>query len=107
MSTTWRTRVDPRLTALHGCGEMHAVSFQPLDDCGGPRCAVTVPIPEASNKEVADAIKMTALLSCRLLFLCDTRAQAAAIAERAGRMLPDHRRVPYERAEAGEWGLRN
>jgi hypothetical protein len=42
----------------------------------------------------------------RLRFCCDTPAQAdALIAERAGRLLPELRRISLERAQAGVWGM--
>ncbi|MBV8458418.1 MAG: hypothetical protein JO122_17590 [Acetobacteraceae bacterium] len=105
MSTTdWRTLINPQLTAGFVPGELHVVVFAPCDDDGGIRSCVSVQIPEASRQRVAAAMQIARREKCRVLFLCDTREQADRVAARAGKLLPDHRRVAYERAQAGRFG---
>jgi hypothetical protein len=44
-------------------------------------------------------------LKARVLFICDTHEQAEAMAKRAAALLPEHRRLSLDRAEAGAWAL--
>src|SRR5258705_13833407 len=104
-TTDWRTRADPEWTATYGVDELHIVLFEPNDDRPGRRETVMVQIPEASRQQVRQALKQANKLRARLGFICDTREQADAIAETAGTALSSHRRIAYERAEAGGWGL--
>jgi hypothetical protein len=101
----WRTRLDAADEAYFGVAEVHAVFYQPNSDRGGRGQAVTVNIPETPDAKVTEALAMAGRINARLVFLCDTRDQAEAVAERADAVLPTHRRVAYERAEAGAWGL--
>jgi hypothetical protein len=102
----WRTRFDPADTARYGCQELHGVFFVPTDDGGGIGNAVGLQVPEASRQQVSAALRIARQTKARFFAVCDTREQADRIATRAARLLPDHRRVPYERAEAGMWGRR-
>lgn len=61
-------------------------------------------IPEAGAGEIQHGLAIVAKLRARFLLVCDTERQAADVAHLAARQLPLHRRVAYERAEAGAWG---
>ena len=101
----WRTEVDPAQAAAYGCATIpHIVFFAPLNDRGGAANCVAVNIPEAGGRLIRTAMRRARQGRARVLFVCDTVDQAAAIAHRAARLLPRHRRVPYEKAEAGAWG---
>jgi len=100
----WRTRLDPGLTAAFGEPELHAVFFEHKDDRGRRRYAVTVQIPETPAAAFAQVMDVARVMKTRVLFLCDTREQAEDAVARARALLPHHRRVAYERAEAGAWG---
>jgi hypothetical protein len=101
----WRTRCPPEHTSLYGCPELHAVFFAPIGDKNGPCDAVGMQVPEASRQQISAALRIARQKRARVFFICDTREQADRIAARASRLLPDHRRMPYERVEAGMWGL--
>lgn len=101
----WRTRMDAALEAHCGVTEAHGVFFQPISDQGGIRTAIVVNIPETPNAKVTEAMALATQTNARMTFLCDTRNQAEAIAGRASAALPTHRRLAYERVEAGAWGL--
>jgi hypothetical protein len=102
----WRTRIDAAAEAYYGVAEAHGVFFQPISDRGGPiGNTVVVSIPETPDAKITGALALAMRTNARMAFLCDTRNQAEAIAGRAGAALPTHRRVAYERAEAGAWGL--
>ena len=106
-TTEWRTRADPDWTATYGVAELHIVMFEPHDDRPGSRATVMVQIPEASRQQIRAALKQAIKRGARLSFVCDTREQADQIAATAAKKLPAHRRIAYERAEAGGWGLRH
>ncbi len=98
------TLIPPQYTRPYGVAEAHAVLFQHREDRGGVAHTVAVMIPEAeSNIEVAMA-QARALQACVLL-VCDTAAQAQAQRLRSRQLLPDHREVALNRAEAGAWRL--
>lgn len=99
----WRTRIDPALTAKGGVAELHVVCFEPIDDHGGRRPVVCISVPEASRQTIRKGLKIAARREARVLILCDTAEQAITVGAMAPR-LRRHRRVPYERAEAGGWG---
>lgn len=101
----WRTRIDPHITAKFGVAELHGVFFQPDDDRGGLSPAAMVAIPETPPDQVQKALEFARNAKARLGFLCDTAEQANHIAAVAQSALRFHRRVAYERAEAGGWGL--
>jgi hypothetical protein len=105
MSPEWRTQIDPAHAASYGCADIHVVFFQPLSDRGGACPCVSVQIPEASQHAVKAAMAHARQSKARVMFMCDTHDQAVAIANRASALLPNHRRVPYERAEAAAWNL--
>ena len=98
------TLIPSHYTRPYGVAEAHAVLFQHRSDRGGMAHAVTVMIPEAeSNLETA--LAQARALKARVLLVCDTAAQAEAVRGRSCPLLPDHREVAIERAEAGAWGL--
>src|SRR5262245_17459905 len=100
----WATRLDPNYTAAYGCNELHAVFFTPKDDTGGCRGVVAVQIPETTNDLFAHAMGVATQGQARVVFICDTAAQACKVARKAANMLPNHCRVSMERAQAGAWG---
>lgn len=98
------TLIPPHYTRPYGVAEAHAVLFQHREDRGGVAHTVTVMIPEAeSNLETA--LARACALKARVLLVCDTAAQAKAARDRSCPLLPDHREVAVERAQAGAWGL--
>lgn len=98
------TLIPPHYTRPYGVAEVHAVLFQHHEDRGGVSHTVAVLIPEAeSNLETA--LAQARVLKARVLLVCDTAAQAEAVRGRSCPLLPDHREVAIERAEAGAWGL--
>jgi hypothetical protein len=100
----WRTLVCPHLTEACGCTELHTVFFGPLDDIGGSRPCVGIHIPETPRKQIPVALRLARQHKARVFFLCDTHEQAERIARRAERLLPEYRRISYERAAAGQFG---
>lgn len=104
MPTVWTTRVPPEATAPFGCAELHASVFQPVRDRGGHCPAMVIEIPETPLHKVNIALAAADRLGARLLFLCDTAAQAEEAAALAARHLPRHRRIALERAAAGGFG---
>ncbi len=101
----WRTHIDPKYTLAYGCSELHAVFFEPNDDTPGERISISISIPENSRQEVKSAMKLATKKKARVVFVCDTQSQAIKAADFASSRLPNHRRIAYERAEAGGWGL--
>jgi hypothetical protein len=101
----WKTDIDRHHVAAFSLGEVHAVFFEPIDDRGGTSKCVAVQIPETPSDKIAGAMAFATRTKARVVFLCDTRDQADAVATLASAALTAHRRVPYERAEAGAWGL--
>jgi hypothetical protein len=99
----WTTRLDPNYTAAYGCDELHAVFFTPNDGTGG-RCGVVVQIPETTDYLFAHSMAVATQSRARVVFLCDTAAQAGEVVRKAAKMLPNHCRVSMERAQAGAWG---
>ena len=98
------TLIPPHYTRPYGVTEAHAVLFQHREDRGGVAHTVTVMIPEAeSNLETA--LAQARALKARVLLVCDTAAQAEAMRNRSRQLLPDHREVAIDRAEAGAWRL--
>ena len=98
------TLIPPQYTKPYGVAEAHAVLFQHREDRGGMADTIAVMIPEAeSNLEAAMA--QARELQARVLLVCDTAAQAEAVRNRSRQLLPDHREVALDRAEAGAWGL--
>jgi hypothetical protein len=78
----WRTSVDSETCARYGVSELHAVFLQPVDDIGGTRNCVIVNIPETPTPLIKEAISNARRMKARVGFVCDTRKQADAIAER-------------------------
>jgi K+-sensing histidine kinase KdpD len=103
----WRTRADPEWTADYGVSELHVVMFEPREDRPGKRDVVAVQIPETPRQQIRAALRQADTLRARLLFVCDTQKQADETAKAAAKQLPTHRRVAYERAAFGGWGLRH
>jgi len=98
------TLIPPQYTKPYGVAEAHAVLFQHREDRGGMADTIAVMIPEAeSNLEAAMA--QARALQARVLLVCDTAAQAEAVRNRSRQLLPDHREVALDRAEAGAWRL--
>ena len=100
-TTTWATRLDPNYTLQFGCTELHSVFFAPNEDFGGFRGAVAVQIPETPDRLFVAAMEVATSSRARVVFLCDTAAQARKVARKAAKMLPNHCRVSMERARAG------
>jgi hypothetical protein len=95
----WVTRIDPGHTAPFGVAELHGVFFEPNDDRSGCRPVVGVQIPEASEALIRRGFTEARRRSARVFFVCNTAAQADAIAAIAGRELSgSHRRIALERA---------
>jgi hypothetical protein len=93
--TTW--------TTLYG--GYHLVMFQPIDDPGGDRTCMAIQIPEVPWPAIHNALDAVTRTNARyrFLFVCDTREQADEAAAKAEKWLPQHRRIAYERAAAGNW----
>lgn len=103
MTDKWTTRVPPEFTQLFGEAELHAATFQPEGDRGGPGNCTAIAIPETPKEKIAEAMTASTAFAWRVLFICDTEAQANEVATLAASMLPKHRRISFERAMAGEW----
>ena len=100
----WRTHIDPKDAETFGVREAHTVFFRPNADKGGLRASVAIMIPETPRGLIKKALRHATQAQARVVFIADTPAQAEAIAAQAARMLPKHRRIPYEMAAAGQWG---
>jgi hypothetical protein len=99
----WATQLDPNYTAAYGCDELRAVFFTPNDDTGGCRGVVVVQIPETTDELFAHAMEVATQIRARVVFLCNTVAQAYKVARKAAKILLNHCRVSMERAQAGAW----
>jgi hypothetical protein len=85
--------------------EVHAVLFQPTGDRGGSANVVAFMIPEATPAEIALGLAVARDVPARVVMVCESAEQAKDMAALARAKLPDHRRVPLERAAEGGWGL--
>jgi len=100
-SDAWTTRIDPETALRAGYKrEAHLVLFQPVNDPGGRSHSVAVEIPEAEER-LEIAMLNARILRARVVLLANTAKEAQAIAVRAARLLPEHRRVPIERFFGG------
>jgi hypothetical protein len=98
----WSTRLHhPAIPPGH---ELHGVFLDPVGDEGGPRSTVVIQIPETTAVEIEHAFTTAARFQMRVVIITDTAEQAAEFAQLAATKLPLHRRVAYERAEAGAIG---
>ena len=61
-------------------------------------------LPEAESN-IETALAQARALQARVLLVCDTAAQAEVMRNRSRQLLPDHREVALDRAEAGAWRL--
>lgn len=103
--TEWRTLVDKERAAAFGVDrELHAVFFHHSADVGGSLPTVAIQIPETPRQLWRSALRLAADQKSRVFILCDTREQADRMADAAAKILTAHRRVPFERAESGQWG---
>lgn len=98
------TRLPPELTRLFGVDELHALTYQPTDDRGGPRDAVSISVPEASRRVQKRALAVARARRARVSIICDTSKRAEEMRRFAEARLPDHRFIALERVEAGAWG---
>lgn len=103
-TTTWATRLDPNYPLPFGCNEPHSVFFAPNEDFGGRRGAVAVQIFETPDGLFVAAMELATSSRARVVFLCDTAAQACKVARKAAKTLPNHCRVSMERAQGAAWG---
>ena len=104
MSAPWRTRVVPAISARFDVHELHAVFFEPVGERTRTDSVVLMlRIPETPADEIAAEMQFATKTKIYIGFLCDTRQQANAILRRARTMLPNHRRMALERAEAEAW----
>jgi hypothetical protein len=103
-TTRWATRLDAHYILSFGCNELHRVFFAPNEDFGGPRGAVAVQMPETPDQLFVTAMEVATQGRARVVFLCDTAAQAGKVARKAANMLPNHCRVATERVQAGARG---
>lgn len=97
-------RLDPDLTQRFGCPELHGLYFQHRDDRGSWCSTVMIMVPEASRREIKAGLAWARAKRARVAFTTDTSGQALQMYELARRLLPDHRHVAMQRAEAGAWG---
>jgi hypothetical protein len=104
VAPNWRTLIDPQITASYGCGELLAVFYQPREDTGGTQPSVVITIHETMRQQISAALRIAHQQRSRVVIITDTREQADRIAARATELLPTHRRIAYERAEAGQYG---
>jgi hypothetical protein len=99
---TWRTKLNH--PAIPPGQELHAVFLEPIGDQGGPRPCVVIQIPEATAGEIEHAFTTAARFQTRVVIITDTAEQATEFAQLVTTKLPLHKRVAYERAEAGAIG---
>ena len=100
----WHTILPADYTAKFGCPELHVAAFEHQDDPGGPWRCVAVQLPEASRQVINEALHVARRLKARILIVADTADQVARAVARIERRCPHHRRVSYERAQAGAFG---
>jgi hypothetical protein len=99
----WRTRLDTPLARRLGI-EAHTAVFRHRDDPGGPGKVVSIEIPEVPEPLIAEALQVARAMKARIVIVADSAAQAEAMATHIAITCSQHRRVAYERAEAGEFG---
>jgi hypothetical protein len=100
----WRTHIDPVGLNFFGVTEAHVAFFWPHTDRGGPRQSLVVMVPVTLRSVIRQAMRSATQVEARVAFVADARPEADAIADRAARMLPKHRRISYELAAAGQLG---
>jgi hypothetical protein len=116
----WTTRVDPQLTRLYGCEEIHGVCFEPVAWAAHrpvvglliPECELQFtfmangePVSTINRPQTNKSVKGWLRYACKLAtehrafisFACDTTADADRAAKRAAKLLPTHRRIALER----------
>jgi hypothetical protein len=98
----WRTKLDH--PAIPPGQELHAVFLEPIGDQGGACSTIALQVPEATEREVGHAFTTAARFQMRMVIITDTAEQAAEFAKLATTKLPMHRRVAFERAQAGAMG---
>jgi hypothetical protein len=108
------TRLDPEVTRAFGVEQIHAVHFQPFDDRGGPRDAISILVPErdaisilvpeASRQVIRQALAKARRRRARVSIACDTFEQAEQALRLGRRLLPEHRFIALERVMSGAWG---
>jgi len=101
-TTRLQSFVNPALSALPGCAELHGATIVPAGDTGGPRTCVTLSIPENANR-VELAAKCARATQARVLIIGDTRGQVERTVRRMMRLLPDHKRMALERSSRGKY----
>ena len=99
----WRTHVDTPLARRLGI-RAHMVIFAHRDDPGGRGNFVSIEIPETPEPLIAEALQLARAIKARIFIVADTKVQAEAMATHIAITCGQHERVPYERAEAGEFG---
>jgi hypothetical protein len=99
----WRTALDTPLARLLGI-KAHAVVFRHRDDPGGAGRVVGIEIPETPEPLITEALQVARAIKARIVIVADSAAQAEAMATHIAITCGQHERVPYERAEAGEFG---
>lgn len=83
---------------------MHVAVFRHRDDPGGPGNVVAVQVPETPRALFNEALRNARRFRARILIVADTPEQVSRAVGRVEHRCPHHRRVPYERAAAGEFG---
>ena len=85
----------------------HGSFFEHPDDSGGVAAAVAIEIPEFSQEEIGESLKIAVDSSYRVLFICDTPEQAETMARLMFELIPAYERVSVERVIEGLWGRRS
>jgi len=83
---------------------IQALDLEPVEERGGVNHSISISIPETPKIEIRLALNAAIKAQARTSFMCDTAEQAEAMAAYAAPLLSGHRRIAYERAEAGKWG---
>lgn len=103
-NTTRRAPAPPHAPWATSVGEFHAVVLAPRGNDRRTRDTVAVQLPETPPSEFRAALQLARARDARVMILTDIAGQADDAAALALTVLPNHERVPLERALAGGWG---
>ena len=86
--------------------DIPAVFFAPVPAQDTTPEYLTICFPEVGLDRMREALTEGRYIGARITIYCDTREQVEAVALHVGRLLPRHRRIPYEMGAADVWDAR-
>ena len=94
-------------TEMFGVDELHAAVFMADEDKEQKNSCIGLSLPEDSRQQVIKFLRFATLIRIRVSIVADTESQLNNACKLATGILQRYRRVPLERALAGELQVRN